>query len=117
MNLSDPHDLETDGVKTLCSSARRPGGLLENSDTNLGINVPTMLQLKLIVAVRADQFYDAIVCKIKPAIMTWKHIKQLKALHELVTNWKEQPALPKIGRNVPIMKLLELVREHLRGIL
>ena len=101
----------------LCSSTRRPGGLLKNGDPNLGMNVPTMLQLRLIVAMRTAQFYDAVGRTITPGIMMWMYVKQFKALHELVINWKEQPTLPKIGQRVPIMKLLELIREHLRGIL
>ena len=49
--------------------------------------------------------------------MTWAYVKQFKALKELITNWKEQPSIHILGQNVPIMKLLELIREHLRGIL
>ena len=117
LTITELHDLDPDDVKTLCSSARRPGGLLDNGGPNLGTNVPTMLQLKLIVAVSAAQFYDTVGRTITPAIMSWTYIKQFKALKELITNWKEQPALPTLGRNVAIMKLLELIREHLRGIL
>ena len=117
LTITELHDLDPDDVKTLCSSARRPGGVHENGDPNLGTNVPTMLQLKLIVAVRAAQFYDTVGRTIAPAIMSWAYVKQFKSLKELTSNWKELPALPTLGRNVPIMKLLELIREHLRGIL
>ena len=58
--LSDLHDLEPSDIKTLCNSARRPGGLLMNGHPNPGMNVPTLLQLKLMVAVRDAQFYDVV---------------------------------------------------------
>jgi len=115
--ITELHDLDPDDVKTLCSTARRPGGARANGTPNLGTNVPTMLQIKLIVAVRAAQFYNTVGRTISPANMSWAYVKQFKSLKELVSNWKEQPALPTLGRNVPIMKLLELIREHLRGIL
>ena len=115
--ITDLHDLDPEDIKTLCSSARRPGGQRPNGDPNLGTNVPTLLQLKLSVAVSAAQFYDTVGRIILPANMTWAYVKQFKSLKELTLNWKKQPELPCLGRNVPIMKLLELIREHLRGIL
>ena len=42
-------------------------------------------------------------------------MKQFKALSELRKNWLYPPALPSLGCNVPIMKLLEMTREHLRS--
>lgn len=115
--IGELHDLDPDDIKTLCSSARKPGGTLASGAPNLGCNVPAMLQLKLMVAVSAAKFYDTIGRTILPANMTWMYVKQFKSLDQLTSKWKAQPDLPPLGRNVPIMKLLELIREHLRGIL
>ena len=115
--ISELHDLDPEDIKTLCSSARRPGGILTNGAPNLGCNVPTILQLKLMVAVSAARFYETVGRTILPVNMTWTYVKQFKSLNELTSKWKEQPDLPSLGRNVPIMKLLELIREHLRGVL
>ena len=117
LTIGELHDLDPDDVKTLCSSARRPGGILTNGNPNLGCNVPAMLQLKLMVAVSAAKFYKTIGRTVLPDNMSWTYVKQFKSLNELTSKWKTQPDLPNLGRNVPIMKLLELIREHLRGIL
>ena len=84
--LTELNDLEPDDLKTLCSSFRRPGGLLDNGSPNLGTNVPTMLQLKLIVAVCVDQFYETVGRTVTPEIMTWAYIKQFTALKDLISN-------------------------------
>ena len=75
LKITELHDLDPDDVKTLCSSARRPDGVHENGDPNLGTNVPTMMQLKLIVVMRAVQFYDTVGRTIAPAIMLLSHQK------------------------------------------
>ena len=89
LNLVELCGIDPEDMKTLCSSARRPGGVHNNGDANLVTNVPTMLQLKLIVTVCAAHYYDTVGCTITHAIMTWGYVKQFKALKELVTNWKE----------------------------
>ena len=112
--LEDLHDVEPEDIKTICQAARRPGGELPNGDPNQGVNVPAMLQLKLMFAVNASQYYETVGRTLSHGIMTWAYVKQFKALSELRKNWPAPPELPKLGRNVPIMKLLEMIRETLR---
>ena len=113
--LSDIADIEPEDVQTMCYVARKPGGTLPNGNPNPGVNVPGLLQIRLAVAVRAGQYYFAVGRPVTSGIMTWSYIKKFKALTDLVSNWQDQPSLPELGRNVPIMKFLELFREHLRG--
>ena len=112
--LEELHDVEPEDIKTICQAARRPGGELANGDPNQGVNVPAMLHLRLMFAVNASQYYETVGRTLSPGVMTWAYVKQFKALVELRKNWPAPPELPKLGRNVPIMKLLEMVRETLR---
>ena len=113
IQLEDLHDVEPEDVKTICQAARRPGGQLPNGAPNQGVNVPALLQLRLMFAVNASQYYETVGRTLSPGVMTWAYVKQFKALSELRKNWPAPPELPKLGRNVPIMKLLEMIRETL----
>ena len=69
LTLEGLKDLDPDDVKIMCQTARRPGGVLENGDTNLGVNVSVMMQLKLSTSVLAVQYYDTVWRPITPVIM------------------------------------------------
>ena len=47
--------------------------------------------------------------------MGWTGINQFKSLKEAVEKWDDPSDLPELGRDMPIMQLLELIREHFRG--
>ena len=69
LTLEGLKDLDPDDVKIMCQTARRPGGVLENGDPNLRVNVPAILQLKLSTSVLAVQYYDTVWRPITPVIM------------------------------------------------
>ena len=73
-----------------------------------GVNVLGLLQTRLAVAVRTGQYYFAVGRPVTSGIMTWSYIRKFKALTDLVSNWQDQPSLPELGRNVQIMKFLEI---------
>jgi hypothetical protein len=48
-----------------------------------------------------------------PTPMVWLYVKNMKNLDEIVTNWSKSTSLPVLDQHLEIMKLLELLREHL----
>ena len=115
LTLTELGELEPNDVSVMCQVARRPGGTITGGTPNPGVNVPAMLQMKLNIAVHAARYYDDVGRTITPAIMGWARIKQFKSLKEAVEKWDDPSDLPELGRDMPIMQLLELIREHLKG--
>ena len=82
---------------------------------NPGVAVPAILELKLQIAVTAARYYSSVGRVVESGIMSWARVKQFRSLSDVTLNWTDSPPLPELGRSVPIMKLLELTRDYLRG--
>ena len=82
---------------------------------NTGMNVPTILQLKLSVSVTAALDYEEIGCPIIPSIINWARIRQFKSYTTSCEEWEDPADLPACSKDVSIIQILELVTEHLRS--
>ena len=83
--------------------------------SNPGFNVLVMLQLKLSLIVYTACYYNTISWPINVVNMNGARIKIPRSLNETMKSWEDPTELPDIGCNMSIMKLLEHVRENLRG--
>ena len=80
-------------------------------------SIPGLLQAKLELAVHAAKYYACVGRPIRQAIMTWGYLRHFRDLLTINGNWRDPKPLPTIGQSMPIMKLLELIRGHLRRVL
>ena len=117
---------EPDDINVMCSTARKPGGTIDDPTApggrgpvrqvqNPGVTVPAILQLKLKVAVTAAQFYDDVGRPITAQIMNWPRIMQFRAYTKAIEEWEDAESLPVHNSEADTIKFLELVREHLRS--
>ena len=82
---------------------------------NPGVNVPAILQLKLLVSVIAALYYEDIGRPITPSIMNWERIRQFRSYTTSCEDWEDPNDLPACSKDVSIIQLLEIVTEHLRS--
>ena len=124
--LEELEDFEPSNIKVMCQTARRPGGTIfvvgvdpliipRPVMPNPGVAVPAILELKLQITVTAARYHSSVGRAVEPGIMSWAQVKQFKYLSDTTLNWTAPPSLPELGRSVPIMKLLKLIRDYLRG--
>ena len=82
---------------------------------NTGMNVPAILQLKLSVSVTAALYYEDIGRPNTPSIMNWARIRQFRSYTTSCEEWEDPADLSECSKYVSIIKLMELVTEHLRS--
>ena len=124
--LEEMGDIDPSDISVMFQAAQNSGVTINNPNvavgtvhmpqiTNPRVNVPVMLQLKLNLSVYAAQYYNAISRPLDSQIINCTRIKTLCDLNQAILNWEDPSDLPEIGQNMSIVKLLEHVREHLRG--
>ena len=85
--LSELGGIDPSDIGIICSATRNPGGSIDDTKSargtnpvpkfqNPGMNVPDILQLKLLVSVTAALYYEDIGLPIIPSIMNWARIRQ-----------------------------------------
>ena len=127
-SIADLAELTVDDVSLLCSTARRPGGQIEQRQhdgvgapniqiSNPGVKVPARFQMKLELAVRAARYFASVARPITAVLMNWPCLRHFSSLKEICANWTDPDPLPSLGRSIPIMKMIELIRNYLRRVL
>ena len=113
-------DFEEQDIVTLCSTLRRPGGTINVDGADLpnrGDAISTMCEIRLKMCSYAANYYNIVQRPIDYNSMAWRRIKHFKDLKTIVKNHKNPEDLPEISRKITIMKAIELIEEHLRGVL
>ena len=119
-DLASFADFEEQDVVTLCSTLRRPGGTITVDDEQLpnrGVAISTMCEIRLKLCSYAANYYNIVQRPIDFNSMAWNRVKHFKDLKTIVKNHTNPEDLPEISRKITIMKAIELIEEHLRGVL
>ena len=120
-SIADLAELTVDDISLLCSTARRPGGQIEQRQhdgigapniqiSNPGVKVPARFQMKLEIAVRLARYFASVARPITAVLMNWPCLRHFSSLKEICANWTDPDSLPSLGRSIPIMKMIELIR-------
>ena len=80
-----------------------------------GMNVPAILQLKLLVSVTAALYYEDIGRPTIPSTMNLTRIRQFRSYTTSCEDWEDPADLPACKNDMSIIHLLDLVTEHLRS--
>ena len=115
--LSELGGIYPSDIGIICSATRKPGGAIDDPKSargtdpmpqvqNPGMNVPTILQLKLSVSVTAALYYEDIGRPIIPSIMNWARIRQFRSYTTSCEEWEDPADLPACSKDVSIIQLL-----------
>ena len=119
--LEEIGDTYPSNISVMCQAERKPGGNIDEPTVvigivlmpyieNPGVNVPTILQLKMNCAVYSTRYFNTVNRSLDSHTMNWTYIKTFRELNQAVLNWEDPSDLPEIGQNMPITKLLEHVQ-------
>ena len=133
--LDDFTSFDDDDIKILCSSVRKPGGLIpdpnapapavgrgaRNQDpvppamvANPGFKIPAICESRMKDAAFTAKYYDMIGRRITGDSMSADRIHEFKVLKELQKNHKDPDKLPTISKSFSITKALDALPGYLR---
>ena len=126
VSLTELGGIDPSEIGVICSANRKPGGTIDDPKyvrgtnlmpqvQNIGMNVPSILQLKLSVSITAEIYYEDIGRQIIPSIMKWTRIRQFRSYTTSYEEWEDPADLQECSKDVSIIQLLELVTENLRS--
>jgi len=124
-DFSSFEDYEEGNVHNLCTTIRKPGGAViiedergaEREIPDPGVAISPTCEIRLQLAVYAAHYYKIVSRPVDALSMEWNRIKHFRSLKTIIKNHMDPLELPEISRKITIMKAIELVEEHLRGIL
>ena len=129
-DLADIHELANDdGIKTLCSSVRKPAGTIAqpgwvapNPNPNqivapqvprAGKVIPAICEQRLLMAAYGASIYELIGREITPVSLSRARLKQFKLHKAMVDNHNEPEQLPDISKTYSTMKFLDQLPTYL----
>ena len=116
-------DFTKDDIKTLCSSIRKPGGVVAGRGRgapdvpNNGLHVPAIAETRLAWATYAAKYYHMIDRPLNAQTMHWNYIQYFNSLKEERDNHTAPESMQKISSKISIMKWINLFEEHLTSVL
>ena len=133
-NLADLFELaEDDGIKTLCSSVRKPAGTIPqpgwvapNPNPNnivapqvprTGQVIPAICEQRLTTAAYGSHIYESIARPIDPASLNRARLREFKTHRTMVENHNDPKTLPEISKSYSIMKYLDQLPTYLSDVL
>ena len=121
-NLVDMYD--GDGIKTLCSNVRKPGGTIEDPTyvgpgpapriPRPGRSIPTVCEKRLTQAAYGAKLYASIERNVDTANLNRARLRQFKLHLDMVTNHEEPDSLPSISKAFTVVKFLDQLPTYLR---
>jgi len=124
-DFSSFEDYEEGNVHNLCTTIRKPGlaviiedeGGAEREIPDPEVAISPTCEIRLQLAVYTAQYYKIIIRSVDALSMEWNGIKHFHSLKTIIKNHMDPLAFTEISRKITIMKAIEIVEEHLRGIL
>lgn len=116
-------DFTKDDIKTLCSSIRKPGGVIagrtraDNDVPNNGLHVPAIAETRLAWATYAARYYNMIGRPLNADTLSWDYIRYFDSLKEERENHTSPDSIQRISPKISIMKWINLFEEHLSSVL
>ena len=122
--IEDFAEFEKVDIETLCSSVRKPGGIIANPNAaavnapttipDPGYSIPAICEKRLVSAAYTAKIYAMIERPITPVSLGRARLKKYDE-HRTLTEAHEDPEkLPPISRTFGIMKALDQLPSHLR---
>ena len=118
--IEDLLEFDDDGIKILCSSVRKPGGLLvDPNDPNCQImnpsfNIPAVCEKRLKWAAFGAKVYDMIGRPISHDALNRERLKEFEKHSALLDEHEDPEKLPVVSKTFGIIKAMDLIPSHLR---
>ena len=118
--LTDLLEFDEAGIKTLCASVRKPGGLIVDPyDPNRqiadpGFHIPAICEKGLKWAVYGAKMYPLISRPIEQDSLNSLRLKAFERHSILMTDHEDPEKLPVVSKTFGIVKAMDLVPGHLR---
>ena len=133
-DLSEIGELaDNEGIKTLCSSVRKPAGTMpqpgwQAPDPNpnqltapsvprIGKVIPVICEQRLALAAYGAAIYRSIGRNVEPAILNRVRLREFKLQKATVDNHNDPDPLPEISKTFNIMKFLDQLPTYLQQVL
>ncbi len=106
-------EMEKDDIKTLCSTARRPGGLVVDPNDNTrqvpdpGVAIPALCETRLGIAAYGAKIYSSIGRNLNGDTLSRNRLNHFRRHKETIENNADPDSLPALSKSFGIMKLLE----------
>jgi hypothetical protein len=106
-------DFDKDDIKSLCSTVRKPGGMIVDlNDRNRNINnprtsIPAIAEGRLQLCAYAATIYQRIGREVNVATLSRDRLTEFKHHKEAVDNHDDPDSMPPISKTFGIMKMLE----------
>ena len=124
VTLTDFLDFDKEAIETVCSSVRKPGGIIPNPNAalpnapatipNPGYSIPAICEKRLIAAAYTARTYDMIGRSITVDTMSRARIKKYEAHRELMEEHQNPEKLQTVSKTFGIIKAMDQVPTHLR---
>ena len=133
--LDDLSSFDDEGIKTLCASVRKPGGLIPDPNApppavgrgarnqnqgpqamiaNPGFKIPAICERRMKDAAYTAKYYEMIGRGISSDSLSADRILEFKVLKELQKNHKDPDKFPVISKTFSITKALDALPGYLR---
>ena len=106
-------DFSKEDIKSLCSSIRKPGGLVVDPNDadrqvqNPGLSIPAIAESRLITCAYGANIYKRIGREATAVTLSKTRLAEFKTHRETVKDHDDPDGLPPISKTYGIMKLLE----------
>ena len=118
--LSDLLEFDKDGIKSLCSSVRKPGGQVPDPNNlgrlmnNPGFNIPAICEKRLQLACYGARTYDLIGRDLSQDALSRFRLKLFEQHSKLIEEHEDPVKLPSVDKNFGIVRAMDLLPSHLR---
>lgn len=118
--ITDLLEFDNAGIKTLCASVRKPGGMIvDPNDPNRqivdpGFHIPAICEKRLKWAAYGARVYRMIGRPIDHDSLNRMRLKALERHSVLMTDHEDPEKLPIVSKTFGIVKAMDLVPGHLR---
>ena len=133
-DLSEIGELaDDDGIKTLCSSVRKPAGTMpqpgwQEPDPNpnqltaprvarIGKDIPVICKQRLTLAAYGAAIYQSIGREVEPGNCNRVRLREFKLHKATVDNHNDPDPLPEISKSYTVMKFLDQLPTYLQQVL
>jgi ribosomal protein L29 len=118
--LPDLLEFDEDGIKILCTSVRKPGGMIPDPANpllrvpNLGYSISALSERRLKAAVYTAKVYHMIGRELTNETLNRQRIRLLSEHRTLLEDHEDPEKLPQVSRTFGIIKAMDQVPSHLR---
>ena len=119
--IEDLLEFDDDGIKVLCNSVRKPGGLVVDPNdpnrlvVNPGFNIPAISEKRLKWAAYGAKIYRLIGRPLSYDALNRDRLKAFERHLILVDEHEDPEKLPVVSKTFGIIKAMDLLPSHLRN--